>query len=129
MPQFLVIAHDGTDAEAPARRQAVRAAHLEGVRPMVERGEIVVGGALLDEAGGMAGSAVIVDMPDRAGGDAWVARDPYVTGGVWRAVEVRAVRAAGGGGRWGGEGGGGGVRGGAGGFVGGRSLAGEKGPR
>lgn len=100
MPQFLVIAHDGTDAEAPARRQAARAAHLEGVRPMVERGEIVAGGALLDEAGGMAGSAVIVDMPDRAAVDAWLARDPYVTGDVWRKVEVRPFRLAVERGRW-----------------------------
>jgi uncharacterized protein YciI len=100
MPQFLVIAHDGTDAEAPARRQAARAAHLEGVRPMVERGEIVAGGALLDEAGGMVGSAVIVDMPDRAAVDAWLARDPYVTGDVWRTVEVRPFRLAVERGRW-----------------------------
>src|SRR4051794_41397260 len=106
MPQFLVIAHDGTDAEAPARRQAVRAAHLEGVRPMVERGEIVVGGALLDEAGGMAGSAVIVDMPDRAAGDAGLGRHPYVTGDVRRRGDARAVRPAVEGGRWGGEDGG-----------------------
>ena len=94
MPQFLVIAHDGSDAQAPARRQAARAAHLEGVRPMVERGEIVVGGAILDEAGRMVGSAVVVDMPDRAAVDAWLARDPYVTGDVWRTVEVRPFRIA-----------------------------------
>ena len=94
MPQFLVIAHDGDDPEAPARRQAAREAHLAGVRPMVERGEIVAGGALLDEAGGMVGSAVIVDMPDQAALDAWLARDPYVTGDVWRKVEVRPFRLA-----------------------------------
>ena len=67
---------------------------------MVERGEIVAGGALLDEAGGMAGSAVIVDMPDRAAVDAWLARDPYVTGDVWRKVEVRPFRLAVERGRW-----------------------------
>ena len=94
MPQFLVIAHDGTDAEAPARRQAAREAHLAGVRPMVERGEIVAGGALLDEAGRMVGSAVVVDMPDRAAVDAWLARDPYVTGDVWRRMEIRPFRLA-----------------------------------
>ena len=31
MPQFLVLLHDGTDAEAPARRQATRPAHLTGL--------------------------------------------------------------------------------------------------
>jgi uncharacterized protein YciI len=100
MPQFLVIAHDGDDAEAPARRQAARDAHLAGVRPMVERGEIVAGGAILDEAGAMVGSAVILDLPDRAAVDAWLARDPYVTGDVWRTVEVRPFRLAVERGRW-----------------------------
>ncbi len=100
MPQFLVIAHDGSDSEAPARRQAARDAHLAGVRPMVERGEIVAGGAILDEAGRMVGSAVIVDMPDRAAVDAWLARDPYATGDVWRTVEVRPFRLAVERGRW-----------------------------
>ncbi|MEK0084329.1 YciI family protein [Benzoatithermus flavus] len=94
MPQFLVIAHDGTDPEAPARRQAARPAHLAFIRPMVERGEIVAGGAILDEAGVMTGSAVIVDFPDRAALDAWLARDPYVVQGVWQRIEVRPFRLA-----------------------------------
>lgn len=94
MPQFLVTAFDGTDSEASARRMAVRQAHLEGVRPMVESGQMVVGGAILDEAGTMIGSATIVDFPDRAALDAWLARDPYVTGGVWQRIEVRPFRVA-----------------------------------
>jgi len=36
MAQFLVLAYDGTDADALARRQATRGAHLESVRPMAE---------------------------------------------------------------------------------------------
>ena len=43
MPQFLVIAYDGTDAAAPARRMAARPAHLESVKPMVVSGEMIVG--------------------------------------------------------------------------------------
>lgn len=94
MPQFLVIAYDGTDPEAPARRQAVRAAHLEGARRMAERGEIIAGGAILDEAGNMIGSSTIVEFPSREDLDAWLARDPYVTGGVWQRIEVRPFRLA-----------------------------------
>ncbi len=42
-------------------------------------------GATLDEAtGAMTGSAVVVEFPDRAALDAWLAADPYVTGDVWR---------------------------------------------
>ena len=94
MPQFLVIAYDGTDAEALERRMAARPAHLEGVKPMVERGQMIAGGAILDDAGAMIGSATIVEFADRAGLDAWLARDPYVTGKVWQKIEVRPFRLA-----------------------------------
>jgi uncharacterized protein YciI len=94
MPQFLILAHDGSDPEAPARRQAARPAHLEGIGPRVERGEIVAGGAILDDDGRMVGSAVIADFPSRAELDAWLAADPYVTQGVWQRVEVKPYRLA-----------------------------------
>ena len=94
MPQFLVIAYDGTDPDAAARRQAARPTHLEGVKPMVASGEMIAGGAILDEEGRMIGSATMVEFPDRAALDAWLARDPYVTGDVWRKIEVRPFRLA-----------------------------------
>mgnify|MGYP001388243649 FL=1 len=94
MPQFLVIAYDGTDPDAMARRMAARPAHLEGVKPMVASGELIAGGAILDDDGRMIGSATMVEFPDRAALDAWLARDPYVTGDVWRSIEVRPFRLA-----------------------------------
>jgi hypothetical protein len=94
MPQWLVTARDGDDPEAPARRQAARPAHLAFVAPMVERGEIMLGGALLDGAGVMVGSTAVVEFADRAALDAWLARDPYVTGGVWQEIEVQPFRVA-----------------------------------
>lgn len=92
--EFLVIAYDGRDAEAPARRQAVREAHLENARRLAAAGHIIEGGAILDEDGTMIGSAVIVDFPSRATLDDWLKNDPYVTGEVWRTVEVRPFRRA-----------------------------------
>ncbi len=94
MPQFLVIAHDGTDAEAPARRAAARPGHLQNVAPMVERRELIAGGAILDEAGAMIGSACLVEFAGRAELDHWLATDPYVTAGVWQRVEVQPFRLA-----------------------------------
>lgn len=94
MPQFLILAYDGRDPDAPARRQAARAAHLEGIRPRVERGEILAGGAILDDAGQMIGSAVIAEFASRAELDAWLAQDPYVTEGVWQQIEVKPYRLA-----------------------------------
>lgn len=92
--QFVVIAHDGTDAEAPARRQSAREAHLEGARRLRGSGSILTGGAILDEAGAMTGSVVIVDFESRAALDAWLASDPYVIGDVWRRIEVLPFRVA-----------------------------------
>jgi uncharacterized protein YciI len=92
--QFVIMARDGTDPEAQARRQAVRPAHLEGIRPFVERGNILVGGAILDELGNMVGSVLMADFPTREELDAWLTGDPYVTDGVWQEVEVQPYRAA-----------------------------------
>lgn len=92
--QFLVIAYDGTDEAALDRRMAVREAHIEGARAMKAEGSMIVGGAILDDQGRMIGSSCIVEMPDRAAVDAWLARDPYVTGNVWQKIEVRPFRCA-----------------------------------
>jgi uncharacterized protein YciI len=92
--QFLVVAKDGTDEEAIERRRRVRPTHLEAIAPRVEAGNVLVGGAMLSEDGEMIGSMLLVDFPDRAAVDAWLAGDPYVTGDVWREVEVRPFRTA-----------------------------------
>lgn len=94
MAQYLVVAWDGTDPQAPARRAAARPAHLANVAPMAASGQLLIGGAILDEAGGMIGSASIVAFDDRAALDAWLAADPYVTGGVWQRIEVQPMRVA-----------------------------------
>ena len=53
MPQFVVTARDGGDA-------AARPVHLRNIAPMVADGRIVLGGALLDDAGSMIGSVLVV---------------------------------------------------------------------
>jgi hypothetical protein len=92
--RYAVIARDGTDAEAKARRLAVRPAHLERVAPFVERGRVLIGGAILDDAGDMVGSVLLTDFASREEVEAWVAEDPYVTGGVWKEIEVLDFRPA-----------------------------------
>jgi uncharacterized protein YciI len=92
--EFLVLAYDGKDPEAKARRLRVREAHLSGVREMKAAGTFINGGALLDENGEMIGSTLYVDFPSRGALDQWLASDPYVTGGVWVDIEVRPIRLA-----------------------------------
>jgi uncharacterized protein YciI len=91
---YVVIARDGTDPEAKARRLRIRPAHLDGLSAFVERGQILVGGAIFDDAGDMVGSIVLAEFPTRAELDAWLAADPYVTEGVWQDIEVRDFRPA-----------------------------------
>ena len=92
--QFVVIARDESSPEAPARRAAARADHLEAIRPFVEAGQILVGGAVLDADDVMVGSVLITEFGSRDELDAWLSRDPYVTAGVWESIEVWPYRAA-----------------------------------
>jgi uncharacterized protein YciI len=92
--QWLIIARDGKDDQAPARRSAARPAHLENAARLQAEGHLLVGGALTDEAGAMIGSAAVAQFATRAELDQWLATDPYVTGGVWRDIEVIPYRVA-----------------------------------
>lgn len=92
MEQYVIIAHDGTDADAPARRMAARPDHLNVVRRLKAEGKFIQGGAILDEQGTMVGSVVMVAFPSRAELDGWLAIDPYVTRGVWQRYEVQPFR-------------------------------------
>jgi uncharacterized protein YciI len=92
--QFLVVARDGADDDAIERRKRVRPTHLEAIAPFVDAGNVLVGGAMLSEDGEMIGSMLLMDFPDRTALDAWLEADPYVTGGVWREIDVRPFRTA-----------------------------------
>lgn len=92
--QFLVIAHDGTDSEAPQRRLAARTAHLEGIGILRAQRKVIEGGALLNDNGDMIGSALIVDFPTESEMHDWLANDPYTIGKVWQHVEVKRFRSA-----------------------------------
>jgi uncharacterized protein len=94
MPQYLVLAWDGTDSQAAARRQAARGDHLALAAKMFADGRMKEGGAILDDAGAMIGSCCVVEFPDRAQLDQWLNTDPYVTGKVWQKIEVHHFRCA-----------------------------------
>lgn len=68
-------------------RKANRAAHLDYIR---ETGVVAQAGPLLDADGAMAGSLLILDVPDRAAAEAWAAGDPYAAADLFAKVEIRA---------------------------------------
>jgi uncharacterized protein YciI len=89
---FLVLGYDGTDTDAPARRAAARPAHLATAKRLKAAGHFLDGGAILDDAGKMQGSMLLMEFPSRAELDAWLSADAYTVGAVWKDVTVRAFR-------------------------------------
>jgi hypothetical protein len=71
--QFLVLAYDGTDEEAPSRRQRCRDAHLARIDQVIAAGQLITAGAMLDNDGIMRGSMLVVDFASRQELDAWLA--------------------------------------------------------
>lgn len=92
--QFLLTAYDGTDAEALQRRLKVRGEHLEKNDGLKKTGEFLFGGAILDEAGKMIGSMIVYEFPDRQSLDKKLKEEPYITGGVWKKIEIHPFRLA-----------------------------------
>jgi uncharacterized protein len=92
--QWLIIARDGTDQRALERRMAARPAHLANAAKLQARGHLLVGGALVDDAGRMIGSACIAQFATRAELDEWLRTDPYVTGHVWQDIQIMPYRVA-----------------------------------
>jgi len=92
--QFLLIAYDGTDHDAPERRLRVREEHLEKIGEQKIVGEFLFGGAILDDSGKMIGSMIVYDFPDRKSLDDRLKKEPYITMGVWEKIEIQPFRLA-----------------------------------
>lgn len=67
-------------------RKANREAHLAYI---AATGVVEMAGPFLDEAGGMCGSLVVLEVPDMDAARAWAAADPYALAGLFAAVEIR----------------------------------------
>jgi uncharacterized protein YciI len=80
---FVIIGHDSPDARE--RRPAVRPAHLAHLDPVAKAGRIRLAGPLLDRSG----SLIVLEAASLAEAWALVARDPYVTEGIFNRVEVK----------------------------------------
>jgi uncharacterized protein YciI len=92
--QFLLIAYDGTDEGALERRMKVREDHLNKVAGLKKVGEFLFGGAILDDGGKMIGSMIVYEFSDRQSLDAMLKEEPYITGDVWRKVNIQPFRHA-----------------------------------
>lgn len=82
--QFIIKAYDGEGMLD--KRMEVRPRHLEGMAKLGP--QVICAGGLLDEQGKMKGSALVMEFPDRAALDEYLASEPYVVEGVWQRIEV-----------------------------------------
>lgn len=74
-----------------AVRAAARPDHVQHLEAHVAH--LIEVGPLLDEAGDPCGSNLIVDLPDRAAAEAFMAADPYAVAGLFEHVTIRGYRA------------------------------------
>ncbi|TMV10771.1 YciI family protein [Arenibacterium halophilum] len=68
-------------------RKDNRAAHLAYVE---STGVVHMAGPLLDDAGEMCGSLVVLDVADMDAAQAWADGDPYAKAGLFDSVELSA---------------------------------------
>ncbi|OFX08853.1 MAG: hypothetical protein A2516_08905 [Alphaproteobacteria bacterium RIFOXYD12_FULL_60_8] len=73
-----------------AVRMATREAHLAYMAGFAEKRILV--GPLLDEAGAMCGSLLIMNFATRAEAEAMAAGDPYAKAGLFQSVEIRPFK-------------------------------------
>lgn len=90
MPLFAV--HCLDKADALQVRLGAREAHLAYVRERLD--QVKLAGPLLDDAGEMAGSLLILDVADKAAAEAFNAADPYTLAGLWQRVDVKPFKAS-----------------------------------
>jgi uncharacterized protein len=89
--QFLILATDGTDGDAPSRRSLARDEHRALIARLKDSGNFKLGGHTLDANEKIIGSAVIVDFPSREELDAYLKIEPYVVQSVWEEIKITRI--------------------------------------
>lgn len=85
---FIILAYDKPNSEG--LRAALRSQHLAYL--CAREGQMLAGGAVLDEDGNAIGGMIVVDTEDRAAAERFVSNDPFTTGGVFGSIQILAWR-------------------------------------
>ena len=85
---FAFVLHDAPGMAS--RRLEIRPEHKAYLAGVADR--IAFAGPLLDEAGEMNGSLLVIEFADRAAALAWLAAEPFTRAGVYGTSEVTAFR-------------------------------------
>ena len=91
---YAIVAWDGEDEAALDRRMAARGRHMAVITEWAADGRLALGVPLFTPDWKPAGSLMLLEVPDRAGLDAYLASEPFAAGGVWQRIEVHPFRIA-----------------------------------
>ena len=93
--QFVLIAYDGTDEGALARRMAAREAHLKLGKEMHESGKWLYAAGILNDEGKMIGSMIVCEFESKKEMEKqWLSREPYIDGKVWQKIDIQRIQVA-----------------------------------
>ena len=70
----------------------MREQHLALGDQMKAAGQLVFATAMLNEEGNMSGSVMIFEMESRKELDEYLQKEPYVTGNVWKDIEIKECK-------------------------------------
>ena len=85
--QFVITAYDGEGRLD--KRMEVRNRHLEGMERLKKH--LVCAGGLLDEAGNLKGSVLVMEFQNREEVDKYLASEIYVQEHVWEIITVERM--------------------------------------
>jgi len=89
-----IIAWDGTDADAPARRAAARPRHLDVIARWAAAGRLNLAVPLFHPDGRALGSLMVLGEEDEVGLKEYLSEEPFAREGVWLRYEARPFRIA-----------------------------------
>ena len=94
MQQYYITGYDYTTPNALQHRMDIRPQHIETVRALRQNGNYVLGGAILNDAGQMIGSVLVLQFETEAQLHHWRDNEPYVVNKVWEKVEIKPFKVA-----------------------------------
>ncbi len=74
-----------------AARQAKRAEH-SAYLAAVESSVHFAGPLVAEDGASVIGSLLVVDLPDRAAAEAWIADEPVTKAGIYQSTEIAAIK-------------------------------------
>jgi len=87
---YAIVSHDKPGAHA--LRASLKPAHLDYL--VARQHLLLAGGAILDDQGRAIGALVVVDTDDAREAKAFIAEDPFTTGGLFESSQVMPWRQA-----------------------------------